>query len=220
MSRTLRTLIFMGSSRDSAPAWGGDKRLGDRILKYVTGQLKERTGVEGVRHEVTVFDPLEVFGEDGALASSGAQLRRPHFFFKAGEAPKKMDEMRDVIKKADCFLIVTAEYNHSIPPALSSMLGHFGGSNYAYKPSGIVTYSPGPWGGMRAAMALRPLLSELGCIPVSKLAGFPSVTDNFTEDGVPKDPEYRMLKQFPGLMDQLEWVALAFLKQRDVTTPP
>jgi len=39
------------------------------------------------------------------------------------------------------------------------MLGHFGGSNYAYKPSGIITYSSGPWGGARAAIAIRPLLS-------------------------------------------------------------
>ena len=29
------------------------------------------------------------------------------------------------------------------------MLDHFGGSNYSGKPSGIVTYSNGPWGGTR-----------------------------------------------------------------------
>jgi len=43
---------------------------------------------------------------------------------------------------ADAFVLVSAEYNHSIPPGLSNMLDHFGGSVYAFKPSGLVTYSP------------------------------------------------------------------------------
>ena len=103
-----------------------------------------------VVHEVTVFDPLEVFGEGGALAQSGCELTAPHFFFKAGSAPAAMDAMRDAIKAADAILVVTAEYNHAPPPALLSMLDHFGGSNYNGKPSGIITYSPGPWGGAPA----------------------------------------------------------------------
>ena len=49
-------------------------------------------------HDVTVFDPLEVFGEGGALAQSGCQLSEPHFFFKPGSAPAAMDAMRDAIK--------------------------------------------------------------------------------------------------------------------------
>ena len=51
-----------------------------------------------VLHDVTVFDPLEVFGEGGALAQSGCQLSEPHFFFKPGSAPAAMDAMRDAIK--------------------------------------------------------------------------------------------------------------------------
>lgn len=62
--------------------------------------------------QVTVFDPLEVFGEGGALASSGAEVKAPHFFYKPGGAPPAMDAMRDVIKAADAYVVVTAEYNH------------------------------------------------------------------------------------------------------------
>jgi NAD(P)H-dependent FMN reductase len=47
------------------------------------------------------------------------------------------------IRDADAFIIVTAEYNHSVPPALSNLLDHFGSSAYSYKPSGIICYSPG-----------------------------------------------------------------------------
>merc|ERR1711924_537998 len=121
---------------------------------------------------------------------------------------------------ADCYVVVTAEYNHSIPPALSSMLGHFGVSNYANKVSAIVTYSPSPWGGMRCAMALRPLLSELGCLPVSKLAAFPNAGELFNEDGTPTDPEHRMLKQLPAMLGQLEWAAIAFANMRNAGIMP
>ena len=150
----------------------------------------------------------------GALAESGGQMSAPHFFIKAGSAPPAMDAMRDKIKAADAYVVVTAEYNHSIPPALSSMMGHFGGSNYSNKPSAIVTYSPGPWGGARAAMALRPFLSELGCLPVSKICGCPSAGDMFDAEGVPSDPENRMLKQLPAMLGQLEWLAVAMANQR------
>jgi hypothetical protein len=170
MTTTIKTVIFVGSSKTQVAPWGGDARLGDRVLKYVQAFLESRTGKLGdaiqLKHEVTTFDPIEVFAEGGvilmlcdtsiclvkalcfmkALAASGAEIRAPHFFFKPGEAPAEMDAMRDAIKAADCYLIVTPEYNHSLPPALTGMMGNFGGSNYAGKCSGVVTYSPSPWG--------------------------------------------------------------------------
>ncbi|CAE7154053.1 fba [Symbiodinium pilosum] len=211
----------MGSARNIVPPWGGDARLGDRVLKHVTSLLRARDeaiGQDQVNHEVTVYDPVEVFGAGGALEGDG-QLGIPHFFMKAGTQPK-MDEMAATIKAADGYVVVTAEYNHSLPPALTSLMGHFGGSNYKCKPSCIVTYSPGPWAGMRAAMAARPFLSELGCIPVSKLAAFPAPAELFDEEGAPKDPEHRMLKQLPAMVGELEWMALAMKKMRDTAGLP
>jgi NAD(P)H-dependent FMN reductase len=177
-------------------------------------------GDETITHEVTVFDPLEVFAPGGALAESGAELKTPHFFFKSGGAPAGMEAMAQTIKAADCYLIVTAEYNHSLPPALSGMMSHFGGSNFKFKPSGILTYSPSPYGGTRAAVALRPFLSELGCLPVSKLGCFSMVGDMFEEDGTVKDAENRQLKQLAGVLEQLEWLAVACLKQKEVCEAP
>lgn len=45
----------------------------------------------------------------------------------------------------------------------------------------------------------------------------PSVADILNEDGTPKDPQNRMLKQLPGMLDQLEWMAVAMKRQRDET---
>jgi NAD(P)H-dependent FMN reductase len=222
-SRVLKTVVFMGSARDISPPWGGPSRLGDGLLNWVKTELAKRSsqvGDETITHEVTVFDPLEVFAPGGALAESGAELKTPHFFFKGGEAPAGMEAMAQTIKAADCYLIVTAEYNHSLPPALSSMMGHFGGSNYKFKPSGIITYSPSPYGGARAAVALRPFLSELGCLSVSKMGCFSMVGDIFEQDGSVKDAENRQLKQLAGVLEQVEWLAVACLKQKDLCPAP
>ena len=77
------------------------------------------------------------------------------------------------------------------------------------KPSAIVSYSVGPWGGSRVGIALRPMLSELGTLSVSKMVCLPSVSDMLNEDGTPKDPANRMLKQLPAMMTQLNWHAVA-----------
>ena len=73
-------------------------------------------------------------------------LKKPlHHYKDRTQAPKVLLDCEAKLKEADAFIVVTAEYNHSIPPALSNLLDHFGSSNYSYKPSGIICYSPGWW---------------------------------------------------------------------------
>ncbi|KAL9190017.1 hypothetical protein ACHAXT_007228 [Thalassiosira profunda] len=215
---TLRTVVFLGSARNISPPWGGDSRLGDRVLAWVKSALTSRSaslGDDTVTHKLKIVDPLDCFSPGGALHFSGGELRQPAFFTPADKLPEATKQLQEEIKNADCYLIVSPEYNHSVPPALASIMGHFGGSNYTCKPSGIVTYSPGPFAGMRAAMQIQVLCHELGCLPVSKLCGLPTVSDILEADGTPKDAEHRMLKQLPELMTQLEWMAVAMKNQRE-----
>jgi len=211
----------MGSARSIPAFWGGDKRLGDRVLNWVKATLKDRKGTlgdESITHDVTVVDPVDVFKPDGALGSiSAGELSTTTFMMKADDLPEKTKALMETIRSADCYLIVSPEYNHTVPPALASVMGHFGGSLYKCKPSGIITYSPGPFAGMRAAMSIQVMCHELGCLPVSKLVGIPDVSGLFNEDGTPKDPDARMLNQLPGLLDQLEWMAVAMKSQREKT---
>jgi chromate reductase len=217
--QTLKTVVFMGSARNIIPPWGGDARLGDRVLEWVKSTLKSRKeflGDEEIAHDVSVVDPNDVFAPGGALAEvSAGELTVPTFFLK--ELPPKTQALKDLISGADCYLIVSPEYNHVMPPALASVMGHFGGSCYKAKPSAVVTYSPGPWGGMRAAIPICTMCHELGCLPVSKLCGIPLVTELLKEDGSPIDPDHRMLKQLPEMLTQLEWMAVAMKKQRLLT---
>eukprot|EP00579_Thalassiosira_antarctica_P007043 CAMPEP_0201884884 /NCGR_PEP_ID=MMETSP0902-20130614/17605_1 /ASSEMBLY_ACC=CAM_ASM_000551 /TAXON_ID=420261 /ORGANISM="Thalassiosira antarctica, Strain CCMP982" /LENGTH=224 /DNA_ID=CAMNT_0048413899 /DNA_START=98 /DNA_END=772 /DNA_ORIENTATION=- len=217
---TLKTVIFLGSARNVVPPWGGDARLGDRVTNWVKSTLANRNeplGEDLITHQIHIVDPIEVFGPNGALSHSGGELKAPTFFADPSSLPAAAMELQEVIKGADCYLIVSPEYNHSIPPALSSVMGHFGGSNYKCKPSGIITYSPGPFAGMRAAMAIQVLCHELGCLPVSKLCGLPTVYELLELDGTPKDADQRMLKQLPELLTQLEWMAVAMKNQREKT---
>jgi NAD(P)H-dependent FMN reductase len=216
-TRVLKTVVFMGSARKLIAPWGGDSRVGDRVLKHVTATLDARSatlGGETIQHQVSVVDPLEVFAEGGALAEiSAGELTAPTHFL--AELPPKAQALKDLIAAADCYVIVSPEYNHIMAPALASLMGHFGGSNYSCKPSGIVTYSPGPFGGQRAAISIVTMTHELGCLAVSKMVGYPDVSSMFNEDGTPTDPNNRMLNQLPDMLTQLEWMAVAMKNQRD-----
>ena len=73
---------------------------------------------------------------------------------------------------------------------------------------------------MRAAVALRPIVAELGAVSVSRLCGFPDAGELFDEAGNPKDPAHRMLNQLPSMLAQLEWYAVAMKEARDKVPPP
>ena len=169
----------------------------------------------GVKHNVQVIDPLD---EKYKLPV----LETPHFFFKPGEAPEQLETIAGIIAAADCFVLVTAEYNHSIPPALVNMLDHFGGSKYAHKCCGIVTYSPSQWGGMRCAMALRPITSELGCLSVSRICAIPFAHKALTDEGAVADDDggAAATKNLAGMLNQLEWLAGAMKAQRAAVGVP
>ena len=102
-------------------------------------------------------------------------LEKPLFHYKSGETvPEPLQYTGELVAAADFVVVVTPEMNHTIAPGLVSLMSHLGSSHYQFKPSGVVTYSAGMWGGARAGAALRPFLSELGCLPVSSMVAVPS----------------------------------------------
>lgn len=66
-----------------------------------------------------------------------------HFYKNQSEAPDWLRKADKQVQDADAYLFVSAEYNHSMPPALTNMVDHFPGSSFSWKPAGIVCYSPG-----------------------------------------------------------------------------
>ncbi len=159
-------LVFLGSTRtEGAPR---PTRLGWRVAQACL-RLLEDSGVT-----TTLVDPLEVPRQANF---------RPHFSYPKGRVPEALEALAGEIRSADGYVMISPEYNHSLSPALADLLNHFGSSLFSYRPSAIVTYSAGQWGGARAAVAMRPFLSELGCLPVSAMIQVPRAGEVLTEAG-------------------------------------
>lgn len=199
-------LLFLGSVRESQPP--KPPRLGLRVaracLEYVHGQQPGS--------DVALIDPLEL--ELGAVF-------KPHFAYPQGRVPGSLDALAGRIEAADGYIMVSPEYNHSMSPALAHLLNHFGSSLFSYKPSAIVTYSAGQWGGARAAVAMRAFLSELGCLPVSALLQIPRAQDVLAEDGsfLEGVDGQAWSGYFGRTFGQLDWWARAARQQREREDP-
>jgi chromate reductase len=93
-----------------------------------------------------------------------ATLHDLSFFNQDLEANPPADwvAFREKIQKADAVLFVTPEYNRSIPGVLKNAIDIAsrppGKSSFLGKPIGIVSNSPGPLGGVCAAMNLKQSL--------------------------------------------------------------
>lgn len=131
--------------------------------------------------------------------------------FAPGTAPAPMQKISELLTASDAFLVVTGEYNHSIPPALKNMLDHFQ-KEYYFKPSGIASYSAGSFGGVRAAVHLRVVLGELGTPAISSMLPFPLIGEAFDKNNEPLNP--RTLTSSQKFLDELIWYAEAFKNQR------
>ena len=86
------------------------------------------------------------------------------FFNQDLEATPPADwiAFREKIQKSDAVLFVTPEYNRSTSGVLKNAIDvgsrPYGKSSFNGKPTGIVANSPGPLGGVAAAMHLKSIL--------------------------------------------------------------
>lgn len=191
----LHFAMILGSTRvGSAPP--SPVNLGRRV-----GLLIERA-VLARGHTVDVIDPIV---EDLPL------LQQPHFAYSKSTVPPTLATLADRLAAADGYLMVTPEYNHAPSPALLNLLNHFGSSIFSFKPSGIISYSAGQWGGTRAAHALRPTLSELGCLPVSAMVHVPKAQAVLQPDGrtIVASEQQRWDEYAGRTLSQLQWWAAA-----------
>lgn len=202
----MKFLIFLGTVRDSTPP--KPARLGLRVSKACVECFSQRYG----DHEVEVIDAL-----DYPLDT----IFKPQFAYLPGKAPAQLNALANKIAEADGFVMISPEYNHSMSPALANLLNHFGSSLFSYKPSAIVTYSAGQWGGMRAAVGMRTFLAELGCLPVSAMIHIPKAQSVFQDDGrmQPDEDENAWFGYLSRTFNQLIWWAQATNNHRNVVDP-
>ncbi|HLM40660.1 MAG TPA: NAD(P)H-dependent oxidoreductase, partial [Microvirga sp.] len=127
-----------------------------------------------------------------------------------------LERLAELYRRADGFVIVSAEYNQSIPPALSNTLDYFL-EEYFWRPSAIVCYSAGRYGGVRAAVQLRAMLGELGMSSIPSYLAIPEIGKILDEEGRPQQPW--LDKSAGRFISELVWYAQALRRQRQEGTP-
>jgi NAD(P)H-dependent FMN reductase len=95
--------------------------------------------LKGRNHTVYFIDPIEI--DLPLLDRMSKEMTKPS---------EKLINLHEKIKSAEGYMPVTPEYNHSTSAAMKNTLDYFL-EEYYFKPSAIVSYSPGGFGGINAA---------------------------------------------------------------------
>ena len=111
-----------------------------------------------------------------------------------GDPPLKVREFKEKIRAADALLIVTPEYNYSIPGVLKNAIDWgtrpYGDNVFAGKPVAMMGASTGMLGTARAQYHLRQSFVILNVFPLSQPEVMvPFAQDKFDEQGVLKDDQ-------------------------------
>ncbi len=107
------------------------------------------------------------------------------------------------IKAADGIIIVTPEYNGSIPASLKNVTDLLYEEWY-HKPIGIATVSDGAFGGSQVLGVLQFTLWKMRALTIPAMFPVPKVREAFDEDGNPTDPTATN-KRAAGFVKELMW---------------
>lgn len=130
MDKKIKILVFGGSLRRDS--------FSSQVMIAVSELAQENAKIE-------IFDRIgdfPIFDQD-----------------QENNAPELVREFKQKIKSADAIIIVTPEYNYSIPGYLKNAIDWasrpYGDNSFDDKPGAIISISPGMLGGIRAQVALR-----------------------------------------------------------------
>lgn len=166
---TMRILAISGSLRAAA-----NSRV---VLAAALEAIKEQAAERG---EAVEFDLYEGIGE---LPIFSEEIERP--------APAPVLELRRRIAAADGILIVTPEYNASIPGGLKNAIDWAsrpaGETVLADKPTAVIANSDSPFGGTWAGEQLRRAVTFAGGTVIDDELALGQVRSRFDSDGQPNE---------------------------------
>jgi NAD(P)H-dependent FMN reductase len=195
--------VLLGSVRS--------ERMGDRAAKWAMAQLRSRGHeavlVDAAELQLPILDKMwkEVGPSYGDHAPAGY-----------GDLKSKLAPLVELYARADGFCIVSAEYNHSIPPGLTNLIDYFL-DEYFFRPSAIVCYSQTAFGGVRAAMQLRALLAETGMPSIPSIQPIPAIGKALSTDGVALTQE--LAEKSGKFFEEFDWYMRAFKAERAKGVP-
>jgi NAD(P)H-dependent FMN reductase len=117
------------------------------------------------------------------------------------------------IAEADAYLVITPEYNHSVPGELKNAIDSvFFSFAFRNKPMAMVGYSGGIGGAIRAIEHLAQIAVEVEAAPLRSTVVLPFVDKAFTPDGEPAEQATEVSLQI--LLDDLAWWGAALRDAR------
>jgi NAD(P)H-dependent FMN reductase len=183
----LRLGIIIGSTREG--------RYADVVANWFVAQAAKRDDVE--------IDVIDV-----------AALDLPVHFTKA--PVPALQAYLERVDQAECYVVVTPEYNHSFPASLKHAIDLAGGE-WQRKPVGFVSYG-GISGGLRAVEHLRQVFAELRTVTIRETVSFQGPWSLFDANGDLADPTMAELATTT-MLDDLVWWAHALRAAKLADTP-
>ena len=190
-----KVLVIVGSTRPG--------RAADLVMPWLIARARAHQGLDTEVADLRDW-PLPIFAEH---AGTIGDISDPTY------SEPIVQEWNRKVKQADAFIVVTPEYNHSIPAALKNAIDtvwlSFGFRN---KPVAAVGYSGSIGGGIRAIEHLAHVFIEAEAVPLRNTVVIPFVRTAFGADGEPVNPETDIRLQV--MLEDLAWWSSALEKAR------
>jgi NAD(P)H-dependent FMN reductase len=191
----MKLQVIVGSTRPT--------RAADKVAPWVTGRASLHEAFDTEVLDLRDW-PLPMFGEH--MGSIGDPSDPAY-------SDERVRAWNRKIAQADAYLIVTPEYNHSIPGELKNAIDSvFVSFAFRNKPVAMVGYSGGVGAGIRAIEHLVQVFVEVEAVPMRSTVLLPFVDKAFDADGQPTDPATEISMQI--LLDDLAWWAAALHEAR------
>jgi NAD(P)H-dependent FMN reductase len=190
-----KVLVIVGSTRPG--------RAADLVVPWVTARAGAHPGFDTEVADLRDW-PLPIFTEHPGTIGD---INDPTYSEPIVRAWNKK------VKQADAFIVVTPEYNHSIPGGLKNAIDTVWLSyGFRNKPVAAVGYSGNIGGGIRAIEHLAQVFIEAEAVPLRNAVVIPFVRTAFGADGEPVNPETEIRLQV--MLDDLAWWSSALDKAR------
>jgi NAD(P)H-dependent FMN reductase len=190
-----KLLVIVGSTRPT--------RSADLVLPWLTAKVSEHEAFDAEIVDLRDW-PLPIFAEHFGTIGDFSDPTYSEPIVKA---------WNNKVKSADAYVILTAEYNHSVPGGLKNAIDtvwvSFGFRN---KPVAFVGYSGGPVGGARAVEHLAHIFVETESVPIRNSVLVSNVREAFDADGQPVNAMTNVAADI--MLDDLAWWSAALEKAR------
>jgi NAD(P)H-dependent FMN reductase len=178
--------VIVGSTRPT--------RAADLVLPWVLERARDHEAFEVETLDLRDW-PLPMFAEH---VGSIGDFNDPSY------SDPLVRQWNRKVKEGDAYLVVTPEYNHSVPAVLKNAIDSvFVSFALRQKPLAAVGYSGGVAGGVRAIEHLAHIAIEADMVPIRSSVIIPFVTSAFDESGHPINPLTDTALEI--LLDDLAW---------------